>query len=224
MKVLSLLRIVAPALAGAAAGLTVVAFSRAPSPHAVSAPPPEASVAAPAIEYSTSSGVGADGARIAALEKKLADLSATHAPANASASSPPSSPPDWRREREADVQRVLDAHNALLDRHDVEPRDGAWASKEEKEVGAKLEVLSEAMNHAFVFRSVECRTSSCVAQLEWPTQNAAKGSLTSLLSQSGDTRCAREIAFPPADGAGPYPASFYLDCAEDRWPTAEARQ
>ncbi len=127
-------------------------------------------------------------------------------------------------DREAATQREIDDHKKLIAQHAAEPRDTAWAASEERDVHAKLVALSSAMNQAFVLRSVDCRTASCVAELEWANQDVAKAHLRSLLSGSADVQCARQIAFPPSEGSGAYTASFYLDCTEARWAGAATRQ
>ena len=161
--------------------------------------------------------------RVAELEDRVR-LSQTQAPQRAVDAPPAPQPEALLSEREAATQREIDDHKKLIAQHAAEPRDTAWAASEERDVHAKLVALSSAMNRAFVLRSVDCRTASCVAELEWPNQDVAKTHLRSLLSGSSDVQCARQIAFPPSEGSGAYTASFYLDCTEARWAGAATRQ
>jgi hypothetical protein len=133
-------------------------------------------------------------------------------------------PPAPPLDRAARQQRILDQHEQLLTDHAAEVRSPAWAAKQERNVEAKLTALSETTDGAFKFRSVDCRTSTCVAKLEWPTREVAKGNVKSLLTGAPDLPCAREIAFPPSGAEGPYTASLYLDCREPGSRSANERQ
>jgi hypothetical protein len=113
---------------------------------------------------------------------------------------------DFEADREMNARRVLGEHVALAAQHGSE-------ANQEQHVRAALGALSETMKHAFSVESVDCRTGSCVARLTWPNEAAARRDASSLTGGSGTLRCAREIAFPPAEGAGPYTATLYLDCA-----------
>jgi hypothetical protein len=121
---------------------------------------------------------------------------------------PPSPPPvvDVEAAREMNARRVVGEHVALAAQHGSEPN-------QEQHVRAALGALSETMKHSFSVESVDCKTGSCVARLTWPSEAAARRDASSLTAGSGVVRCAREIAFPPAEGAGPYTATLYLDCA-----------
>jgi hypothetical protein len=220
MTVLSLFRLFSPMVGGVVAGATVVvlAGNHGRPTRAESLAMAQAPVAAAPVVVSSQN---------PNLERRLADLEARLArqsSAEAAASAPAHPSTDVVAEREMDTQRELDDHKRLLDRHAAEPRDVAWAANEERDVGAKLHALSATMNGAFSLQSVDCRTSSCVAQLEWPNESVAKTQLKSFLNGSSDVQCARQIAFPPTNGEGPYTASFYLDCAEVRWGGMGARQ
>jgi hypothetical protein len=120
-------------------------------------------------------------------------------------------------DRELRTQRMLEEHARFIAQHDAERRDGPWASNEERALRVTLGELSEKMKRAFSFESVDCRTSTCVAELVWPSETAARVGLQDLLVGSAAAGCGREIAYPPATGEGPYGASLVLDCAEARW-------
>jgi hypothetical protein len=70
-------------------------------------------------------------------------------------------------------------------------------SKEERAVGAVLGDLSETMKRSFSFQSVDCRTSTCVAQLAWPNENAARLDLQSLLGAPGLVERVKELRRVP---------------------------
>ncbi|HEY5959314.1 MAG TPA: hypothetical protein VIV60_22305 [Polyangiaceae bacterium] len=168
----------------------------------------------------------ATSARIARLEKQLESLAAVHNENTPIASV--SSAID--EERELAAQRAQDEHANLLRAHALERRDAVWAPQTERLVRSELDALSEQMTRSFSVQSVDCRTSTCVAQLAWPSLGAAQVNLASLLSGSAGPGCARQIALPPETGKGdtPYSASFHLDCAQERWgqpaDAAEARR
>jgi hypothetical protein len=218
VKIPGLLRTVGPIVGGALAGLAVVGLWGARPENR----PPTASPAAavePAPPPARLDETSLDRRRIAELEAKVAQLSAA-ASASSKEAPLPSPPPE---DREAREQRVLSEHARLLGRHDAEARDATWAPGEERELRTKFDDLARSMK-TFSLRSVDCRTATCVASLEWPSEDAARGDLQTLLNGSAKARCAREIAFPPASGPGPYAASMVLDCTEVRWGDVPAQR
>jgi hypothetical protein len=214
MGLTSLLRIAVPALAGAFAGLSAAVFAGALGRGVPRAEPP---ALAPVVQdRAVPSAEGNDvrlDSRIALLEKRVQALAVSAADAGG----PAAPAPKPEEDREMRTQRFLEEHARFLAQHDAERRDGAWASNEERSVQATLGDLSETMKRAFSLESVDCRTSTCVAALTWPSETAARAGLHDLLVGSAAAGCAREIAYPSATGEGPYRASLVLDCAEARW-------
>jgi hypothetical protein len=214
-----ILRIGAPVLAGAVAGMTFALVMGGPRSSAgtfqtifPSAHTSEAMTARSSLDERTSADSSFN-QRIAALEKRIDDLSW----ARVDPPAPPSRAVEFESARETRRQRLLADHTELLAQHRSERRDPGWASDQERNVRTALSALSDTMKHSFSLQSVDCRTASCVAQLTWPSETAARLDADSFMGGSGAVRCAREMAFPPAEGAGPYTASLYLDCAEFRW-------
>jgi hypothetical protein len=214
MKIASLVRAAGPIVGGALAGFVVVVFAGAP-PRASAGSPAE--TRAPAANLPRTTHVASDDRapdpRVAVLEKQVEELSS----AVSAVSAGPRAPSPLEEDRDARTRRMFDDHEKLLAQHDAERRDAAWAPKQQRVVEATLGALSGAPRVSFSLRSVDCRTSSCVARLAWPSENAARMNLQELLAGSAAAGCAREIAFPHAETEGSYVASLYFDCAEARW-------
>jgi hypothetical protein len=205
----SLLKTVAPIVAGATAGVVVVLFAgaRSPGSAAASAPTVATSPRLPPVAVSADSLLLSQ--RVASLESRMGELSS--APPGVAAPTPaPSHPIEEREER---TRLALDEHAKLLLQHSAARRDPAWAARKEEDIGTKLGALAETLGRPFSVEAVDCRSSTCVAKLVWPNEGAARANLRSLLEGSADVSCAREIAFPPGENARSYTASFYLDCA-----------
>jgi hypothetical protein len=215
MTLISLCRQALPVLGGVVVGAAVVVLVETHG-KAVVAPPTVVDDLVRASAAPATSENALLERRVAELEDRVR-LSQMQAPQRAVGTPPAPRSEALLAEREAATQREIDEHKKLVAQHAAEPRDTSWAASEESDVHAKLLALSSAMNQAFVLRSVDCRTASCVAELEWANQDVAKAHLRSLLSGSSDVQCARQIAFPTSEGSGAYTASFYLDCTEARW-------
>ncbi|MBI4702940.1 MAG: hypothetical protein HY744_17630 [Deltaproteobacteria bacterium] len=66
---------------------------------------------------------------------------------------------------------------------------------------------------------MDCRTTSCIGVVEWPSYDAAlRRGLGAILHQDyTDLNCGREMALPPPEGSGAgYQATVVLDCASLR--------
>jgi hypothetical protein len=126
-------------------------------------------------------------------------------------SSPASDPPDFEAEmREAD-QFHEQQHEAALRRHRDEPRDPRWASSTESKLEADLEGVAAASKFKVV--RVDCRTTTCVSILEWPSYRDAMRGYGATMRRAFTVNCAQEVLLlPPANPATPYQASMIFDC------------
>jgi hypothetical protein len=123
----------------------------------------------------------------------------------------PSAPPEGATEREIvhrDQAEFLTAHAA-------EARDSSWASGAELTISSTLLKLGER----FGFRTgrVECRTTKCKADIEFPSQSKAIAQFSSLLHEVYEPNCTVSILLP--DGAppdSPVAAPLRFDCEESR--------
>ena len=64
---------------------------------------------------------------------------------------------------------------------------------------------------------VDCRTTTCAIDLEWPSYDAAVQSYSKVLHADLKVNCAREVTLPePTDRATSYRATVMLNCEDSR--------
>lgn len=104
-----------------------------------------------------------------------------------------------------------EAHQAAIERHRSESPDPSWAPRGIATVSKALTAM--APTAAFSFRKVDCRTTSCSAEIEWPTFGDARTHYTELLvGDYEDVNCARQIVVPDrVDPSLPTTATLVLD-------------
>lgn len=120
-------------------------------------------------------------------------------------------PPPTRQDA---VERVRRHVAEKLEAHQAEPVDPGWGPRAQRELTGDLEEVSQGSPAQLV--EVDCRTSSCVALLEWPNYHVAFDSYRYFLMQPYHVNCQRTIAVPPPrDADQPYRAHMFMNC-EDR--------
>jgi hypothetical protein len=111
----------------------------------------------------------------------------------------------------ASKRRHFEAHERALRAHAAEPVDPGWAPRTAAAFGEDLEKL-RARSEARV-RDVDCRSSSCVARLQWKSYQDARAHFASVLGARYQVACATEITLPdPVDTSRPYEASVIYGC------------
>jgi hypothetical protein len=133
------------------------------------------------------------------------------APATASAEAPAEElrPPDPVADRAA-LDREY-AEDRL--RHDRDGRDPAWATR--AETSLQHSITSIAGEQRVI--GVECKTTSCIAHLEWDSRELASKGYGKLLVGSFEPNCAAKILLHEQDSPGkPYQEDLILDCTNSR--------
>lgn len=109
----------------------------------------------------------------------------------------------------------IEAHAAAIARHMDSPMDLRWARASEESISSSLERL--AARSGFSVANVECRSTSCLAEVGWADYRAALSSYESLLVEAYEPNCATEITLPdPIDHGATYGATLVLDCSGSR--------
>jgi hypothetical protein len=141
------------------------------------------------------------------LERRLAELSAR---------SEPSAPvPSPRPSREEARQQLFQQHQLQRDRHAREPLDSAWAREAQGSFATDFSALTQGQS--FQVRGIDCRSTTCVTTLEWPSYAEATQGYALLLQHAYRMDCARSILLPePADATARYQAELFLDCGNLR--------
>jgi hypothetical protein len=103
----------------------------------------------------------------------------------------------------------------LLERHEQEATDAAWAPQSAASIREDLAAVAEAKK--FHLASVDCRTTTCTAVLEWPSFSDAMQSFQSVAAAPTRMKCSHQITLPePEPSAATYRATAFLDCEADR--------
>jgi hypothetical protein len=210
--------VVVPALIGALSGVGAMLLFRS-----AQAPLP----AAPRLADPRPIVVAAPDHRVDVLEAQVRSLQTARADSPQAGSAQPAAPiapapdsPQVAESRQASAERFAREFESRLDARSSEPRNSAWAAAKEASISRELPRLGAAAHESFSLVNVDCRTTTCVARLEWPSEQTARNELPQLLRSTGDLGCANQIAFPPGSGE-PYRASLLFDCAPP--PPAPAR-
>jgi hypothetical protein len=195
-------------LVGAALVTLVPHASGAGSPATSSGKGSEARAAADA----PSTGRSATEALLEAMRAQALAQAREPAPA-----APPHPSPDAPPEA-MDPVTLAKAEAALREEklaiHALEARDATWAPKMERSLTSELTAFGEKQK--FRPLSVECRSSSCVAELEYPTYAEAFAARVDLVANPYAAPCAREEFFDkPADPAAPFHAQVLFQCGNE---------
>jgi len=125
----------------------------------------------------------------------------------ASSASDPSAEVDLVELRRKEVQ----AHHAAIEQHMREPGDPNWAPASEKSL---REFLNKLPAHAkYRVTLVDCRTTSCVAELSFPSSEVARSTWHSVLEATNPIHCGTAITLEePKKEAKSYEVSVLYQC------------
>ena len=126
---------------------------------------------------------------------------------NSESMTPPSAPPPTEEE-------VAENYQKLLDDHDQDPKDPVWAPQTQQSFARDLDSIGN--DTGFTVTSVDCRTTSCTARLNWDDYATASSGYKQVLTGHMEPDCTRSILVRHADGDGPYETVAHFDCTESR--------
>jgi hypothetical protein len=119
--------------------------------------------------------------------------------------------PDPVEEREA----IIAGHVEGIEAHYREASDARWAPAATQSTQRDLESLAVSAESRFGIKGVDCRSTTCVAELEWSDYETAVNGYPDLLHHAYALNCARRIVLPePGAPEQPYRASLLIDCSE----------
>jgi hypothetical protein len=103
-----------------------------------------------------------------------------------------------------------------LEQHNAEPIDYRWARSNARVWEADLAAFGETAG--FQVTSVDCRTTTCLASLVWPTYRDARKAADRVIQKQYTNNCAKELFTPSSEGLAtePYKAALLLDCEQER--------
>jgi hypothetical protein len=106
------------------------------------------------------------------------------------------------------------AHEAEIQEHAREARDGAWAEDAEAGILSTLESLPALGGRVL---RVDCRTTTCTSDVAWHNYGAALGGYAAALHAALPVKCGRSIVLPrPDDASAAYRGTFVFDCETSR--------
>ena len=143
-------------------------------------------------------------------------LDAHRLPASPSVATPPSSGSPARRDRIAELRERDDRK---IQSHRSDRKDEPWATNAASLLRSDLEAAMAGA--AFRIVDVDCRTTSCTAELAWPRAVDAFKDYESIVRRSYMLNCARGVSLPEARNEGPMQATLIFDCA--KWKDAGSR-
>ncbi len=198
---------------GAVAVLLALLTASHPRPEKVALPPEEASPRVEALP-----GAAPPSAELQALARELADLRA-RVSANekdGAASAAPSAPAQvTEEEHELQVQKTVATFHTALAQHDRDAVDPSLAPRASRVLKKDFERL--AANGNFDVKSVDCRTTTCVADVDFKDKQAAVTHWKSLLNAHLDVNCGIQMVLDAqVHGDDPYPTRVLMDCEEAR--------
>jgi len=134
--------------------------------------------------------------------------------ASASAAKEPP-PPAARPSPEDERANVARVEADFMSRMAAEGVDPKWAGGARASVERDLTALAENQN--FTVRAVECKTTICSADLEWPESTTTKPSAKALAMQRYEIGCAHFAGISVPEGASKtYTAKVFFDCEKTR--------
>jgi hypothetical protein len=201
---------VALAIATGAASSFVVSRSSGGTPDATATPPTRMVPVADAH-------AAMDKQRITLLEQRVADLATERSEDGDARSAPPADDRGVATHRDEllsedeTLARHRSSHDALVAAVQAQGTDPTWSA------GAEARFTSDLGQLGAHIERVDCRTSACVATLEWPSRAQAQQEYRGLIEARYQLPCDRRIFLDRAvQEDGPYRATLVLDCEHVR--------
>jgi hypothetical protein len=149
-------------------------------------------------------------ARLARLEAN--GPAAPQAPAPAEPSVPMAPEPEESPPQRPSAEERHQEQAKLLAAHAAEPVDRAWAAQ----TGAELDRALNELGHPgkMEITSLECRSQTCLAHLQWPSRQEAFDVRRSVQSLNSDLPCERRLYLgDDGENAKGYEGTLLLTCS-----------
>jgi hypothetical protein len=113
-----------------------------------------------------------------------------------------------------ELARLEEDLSADLRAHARDWKDPTWAPSAE----SSLINAYTSVQGSHKVKGVDCRTTSCVIDLEWPSLSDAAGGYQRLLAEPTEPNCETKILLHPSNGAAgePYSEKLVLNCVGAR--------
>jgi hypothetical protein len=199
--------VLAGALAGGGVAL-IVTHGKHPAPRMSQQSTPAIEMTYKQPESLTNQGNNRDSAAFKNLQGRLAALEqrGQRQPEDSTGNENPASvdAEEWKAHRERH-------HEELVQAHSRETRDSNWAPGAEAQLTTDFGATKSS--DGFSVRGVDCRSKTCLVNLEWKNYGEAVAGWSSTVVRQYQLNCAREILLPePSNPDVPYQASLVFSC------------
>lgn len=124
---------------------------------------------------------------------------------------------------EVEREEILSRHAEAIAEHRRQPVDEGWAASTSASLQSDLARIGAAKGRFRVVQ-VDCRETTCIAEMEWPSFDAAREGFGAALHHAYEANCARRVYLPePSDSSQRYRATMYFDCGQSRAHAAAGR-
>jgi hypothetical protein len=202
------LKVGLPICAGIAAGITSSLFVSQRGAHGEEHP--AAFAEAPGAPRKAQATTGDDPrvvrSRLAAVEQEIATLrDEKGASDEAVEAAEPSTPAEVRAERQAQMTQASAEFQVKVAHHRVEPMDPSWAEPAARAFETEIRTLTGDGTRPEELAKVDCRSSSCVATISFPSYQAARNGFARYATGAYEIPCARSAVLDePQDLTAPY--------------------
>lgn len=148
------------------------------------------------------------------LSQRLAELEGRSTEEDAGANDRPPAAPPSVPSPEQELKVVQARHEEWKALHAAEVRDATWAREEETAFNVALGATAERGGYKVV--GVDCRTTLCTAELEWPSFTLASSQYAHALHVEVPGCESAILLEPPVDPSRPYRATARYDCEDAR--------
>lgn len=151
------------------------------------------------------------------LERRIALLERGVAARAEAQAEPATAPGEAAKPEEAPPQEVepSEAFRAVIDQHRNEPVDPSWAPQARDQFRNHFQAQGNA--HGFTVVDVACKTTTCTAEIEWPSYDAALAGAAKLRGEREPMNCNVASFTPePENTAKPYRQQLWYGCEDDR--------
>lgn len=115
-------------------------------------------------------------------------------------------------DEELDTENIRLKHAQLFEHHEADARDVLWAASSER----SLTEIFSSVQGTHRLTGLECRMSSCVASLEWPSYQEAVTGYQSILQTPLVPNCSISIIIEPSQDGQVSQQRAFLDCVDAR--------
>ena len=113
---------------------------------------------------------------------------------------------------EVEAKTLRNHYEEILRLHRQDWRDLQWAPQVEKALSEQFSTLEGS--HSII--GIECKTTSCIVEIEWPTDSEAATGYADFLHKSTEPNCETSFLLEPTSGGAPSRQRLHMNCVDAR--------